>query len=198
MNVLTRGVKNTLRSPLRSGAIILMFAISIALIMSMLVARSSVQAKINEVKATAGTAITIRPAGTMGDQGGGNPLTAAQLTSIQTTPHVSSTTMTLTDRLTSDDTNLTSSISFGSFGRRFQAQSGDTSAGSSTGRAVPTPGITVTGTNDVNSVSSDGGTLNITSGSTIDANGNENVALIGKDLATKNNLTTGSTFTAYG
>lgn len=202
MNVLTRGVKNTLRSPLRSGAIILMFAISIALIMSMLVARSSVLSKINEVKATAGTNITIRPAGTMGDLGGGNPLTSAQLTSIQTTPHVASTTMTLTDRLASADTNLTSSVSFGSFGRRFQQQSGDTSSGSSsneaTGRAAPTPGITVTGTNDINSVSTDGGNLNITSGTPIDGNGSDNVALLGKDLATKNNLSVGSTFTAYG
>lgn len=73
MNVITRGVKNSLRSPIRSGAIILMFAISIALVLSMLVARSSVMSKIDEVKATAGTSITIRPAGTMGDMGGGDP-----------------------------------------------------------------------------------------------------------------------------
>lgn len=179
-----------------------MFAISIALIMSMLVARSSVLSKINEVKATAGTNITIRPAGTLGDMGGGNPLTAAQLSSIQTTSHVNSTTLTLTDRLTSDDTNLASSISFGSFGRRFQQQSNGTntdsgSTPSETGRAAPTPGITVTGTNDINSVATDGGALNITSGSTIDETGSANEALIGKDLASKNNLSAGSTFTAY-
>lgn len=197
MNVLTRGVKNTLRSPLRSGAIILMFAISIALIMSMLVARSSVLSKINEVKATAGTNITIRPAGTMGDMGGGNPLTAGQLTSIQNTAHVSSTTMTLTDRLSSDETNLASSITFGSFGRRFQ-NTENTSDSTNATRTTPTPGITVTGTNNVNSVSSDGGSLNITSGQTIDGSSSNNEALLGKDLAVKNNLSAGSTFTAYG
>ena len=110
MNVLTRGVKNSLRSPIRSGAIALMFAISIALVLSMLVARSSVLSKIDEVKATAGTAVTIRPAGTMGSMGGGDPLTADQLTAIQNTDHISSTTMTLTDQLSSDDTTLESSI----------------------------------------------------------------------------------------
>ena len=62
MNVITRGVKNSLRSPIRSGAIVLMFAISIALVLSMLVARSSVLSKIDEVKSNAGTSITIRPA----------------------------------------------------------------------------------------------------------------------------------------
>ncbi|HWT39704.1 MAG TPA: FtsX-like permease family protein [Dongiaceae bacterium] len=197
MNVLTRGVKNTLRSPLRTGAIVLMFAISIALIMSMLVARSSVLTKINEVKATAGTGITIRPAGTMGDQGGGNPLTAAQLQTIQSTAHISSTNMTLNDRLASTDTNLTSSLTFGSFGRRFQQQS-DSAGTDTTGRTAPSPGITVTGTNNVDSVATNGGALTISSGNTIDPSSSDNVALVGSDLATKNNLSPGSTFTAYG
>ncbi len=64
-----------------------MFAISIALIMSMLVARTSVLSKINEVKATAGTAVTIRPAGVMGGMGGGDLIcsqTQAQVTLIPT------------------------------------------------------------------------------------------------------------------
>jgi putative ABC transport system permease protein len=199
MNVLTRGVKNTLRSPLRSGAIVLMFAISIALIMSMLVARSSVLSKINEVKATAGTNITVRPAGTMLGMGGGDPLTAAQLASITSTEHVSSTILTLNDRLATTDTNLTSSLQLGSFGRRMSesTSSSNTSGGSTSTQAAPTPSITVTGTNNVNSVSTDGGTLTLTSGETIDANSSDNIALIGTDLATKNNLTVGSTFTAY-
>lgn len=176
-----------------------MFAISIALIMSMLVARSSVLVKINEVKATAGTNITVRPAGTMGGMGGGDPLTAAQLSTITSTAHVSSTTLTLSDRLATTDTNLTSSLQLGSFGRRMMESTGSSSTSrESTGtQAAPTPNITVTGTNNVNSVSTDGGTLTLSSGETIDANSSDNVALIGTDLATKNNLTVGSTFTAY-
>jgi putative ABC transport system permease protein len=71
MNVVSRGMRNAFRSPLRTGAIVLMLAISIGLILSMLVARSSVNNKINEVKATAGTSVTISPAGVMGFAGGG-------------------------------------------------------------------------------------------------------------------------------
>lgn len=205
MNVLSRGVKNTLRSPLRSGAIVLMFAISIALILSMLVTRSSVLAKINEVKATAGTAITIRPAGTMGGMGGGDPLTASQLSTIASTEHITATTKTLTDQLSSDDTTLESSLEFGGFGRGRQVSS-TTSTESATGTAAtentqamqaPTPSITVTGTNDVDSVSTDGGSLALTSGSTIDATSSAAVALVGSTLAEKNNLAVGDTFTAY-
>jgi putative ABC transport system permease protein len=202
MNVMTRGVKNTLRSPVRSGAIVLMFAISIALIVSMLVARSSVLAKIDEVKTTAGTAVTIRPAGTMGAMGGGDPLTAAQLSAIKSTAHISSTTMTLSEQLSSDNTTLESSLEFGSFGRVNRQNSSTTensgTQSNSTTMAMPTPGITITGTNDVNSVSTDGGSLNITSGAAIDAAGSEDVALVGATLATKNNLGVGDTFTAYG
>lgn len=203
MNVVTRGVKNAIRSPLKSGAIVLMFAISIALILSMLVARGSVLAKIDEVKATAGTAITIRPAGVMGDQGGGNPLTTDQIASIKNTANISSITSSLTDQLGTSDTNLTSSLTLGSFGARQQRFSSSSASGSTTGtaetaRPTPTPRISVTGTTDANSVSTTGGNLTISSGTTIDGNSSDNVALVGATLATKNNLSVGSTFTAYG
>ena len=200
MNVLTRGVKNTLRSPIRSGAIVLMFAISIALILSMLVARSSVLAKIDEVKATAGTAITIRPAGTMGPMGGGDPLTAEQLSTIQSTTNISSTTLTLTDQLSSDNTTLESSLEFGGFGRggrEATTQSESAPSGAAATMAMPTPSITVTGTNNVDSVSTDGGKLAITSGETIDAGSSANTALVGSTLAEKNSLEVGDTFTVY-
>ncbi len=197
MNVITRGVKNTLRSPVRSGAIILMFAMSIALILSMLVARSSVLAKINEVKATAGTSITIRPAGVMGEMGGGNPLTAAQLKTIQSTTHITATTMTLTDQLDSSDTSLTSSLEFGGFGRRSTSNSTEAPT-STTAPNRLTPGITVTGTTDANSITSDGGALALSSGNTIDMSSSDLSALVGTDLASKNNLKVNDTFTAYG
>jgi putative ABC transport system permease protein len=189
-----------------------MFAVSIALILSMLVARGSVLTKINDLKATTGTAITISPAGVQGGFGGGDPLTAAQITTIKSTANVSSITSTLTDQMTTTDTNLTSSLELGAFGRR-QARSdsatsttstatststGDTAATTDTTRPAPTPRISVTGTTDVNSISTDGSALKLTSGSTIDVNGTGLVALVGSSLATKNSLSTGSTFTAYG
>lgn len=212
MNVVTRGIKNAVRSPLKSGAIVLMFAISIALILSMLVARGSVLAKIEEVKATAGTAITIQPAGVMGSMGGGDPLTAAQIASITSTANVSSISSTLTDQLGTDDTNLTSSLELGSFGQRqqrFEASDAtatptettdttETTDSEVTARPTPTPRTSVTGTTNVNSIATDGGDLTISSGETIDGTSSDNVALVGSDLATKNSLAVGSTFTAYG
>jgi putative ABC transport system permease protein len=212
MNVISRGVKNALRSPLRSGAIVLMLAISIGLILSMLVARSSVNAKINEVKSTAGTNITISPAGVMGFSGGGNPLTSTQVATIKSTLHIASTSATLSDQLGTSDTNLTSSLTLGSFGQRqmrFEDNNSSSSTGSSSNtegpsgstaietRPAPTPHITVTGTTNPNSISTDGSNLTLTSGATINGTSSDLVALVGNDLATKNSLTVGKTFTAY-
>ena len=204
MNVITRGIKNALRSPLRSGAIVLMLAISVGLILSMLVARGSVNSKIDEVKSTAGTNITITPAGVNGFAGGGNPLTSAQLATITSTAHIASTSATLSDQLGTTDTNLTASLTMGSFGNRqarFENPNSSTTSGESPSiastRPAPTPRITVTGTTNPNSISTDGSNLNITSGAIIDGSSSNLVALVGTDLATKNTLTVGSTFTAY-
>lgn len=214
MNVVSRGIKNALRSPMRSGAIVLMLAISIGLILSMLVARSSVNTKITEVKSSSGTSVTISPAGVHGFDGGGDPLTATQITTIKNTAHVSSIVASLSDQLTSTDTSLTPSLELGSFGKRQQRSSATdsttstdstntamTDSGSTstaTARQMPTPKTTVTGTTDQNSVSTDGSDLTLTSGSAIDGNSSDLVALVGTSLATKNSLTVGSTFTAYG
>lgn len=198
MNVVTRGIKNATRSPIKSGAIILMFAISIALILSMLVARGSVLAKINEVKATAGTTVTVRPAGVMGFQGGGDPLTADQVSTITNTAHITTVSATLSDQLGTTDTNLVSSLELGAFGQRQQRFESSGSPEASSSRPAQTPRLTLTGTTDVNSVSTDGTPLKMTSGDTIDATSGNRDALVGTTLATKNNLSVGSTFTAYG
>lgn len=204
MNVVSRGIKNALRSPLRSGAIVMMLAISIGLILSMLVARSSVNAKIDEVKLTAGTSITISPAGVFGFAGGGDALTSTQLSTIANTAHVTSTSATLSDQMSSTDTSLTASLTLGSFGARqmrFEGSGSSTESTQlteqSTSRPAPTPRTTVTGTTDPNSISTNGSSLNITSGTTIDGDSNDLIALIGNDLAVKNNLVVGNTFTAY-
>ena len=210
MNVLTRGVRGALRSPLRAGAIVIMLAISIGLIVAMLAARAGVETKITEVKANAATGITVQPAGIMGFMGGGDPLTADQVATIKSTAHVASIASTLTDQLGTDDTNLTPSLELGSFGQRiqrFESSDGSSSmptppegesSSSNTTRQAPTPRTTVTGTTNPDSVATNGGSLSITSGSTIDGNSSENIALIGKTLAEKNSLSAGSTFTMYG
>ena len=213
MNVITRGIRGAIRSPIRAGAIIIMLAISIGLIVAMLAAKAGVENKINSVKQSAATAITVRPAGVMGFGGGGNPLTADQVAAINKTTHVASTASTLTDQLGTDDTNLTPSLELGSFGMRMQRfessgsssesmptpPEGESNSGSSnTTRQAPTPRTTVTGTTDANSIAQNGGSLTISSGSIIDGTSTENIALVGKTLAAKNSLSVGSTFTAYG
>lgn len=213
MNVVSRGAKNAFRSPIRSISIILMLAISIGLILSMLVARSSINSKISEIKSSTGTTVTISPAGMGGGGMGGssdsgNALTSSQLATIQKTSHVASTTEGLTDRMSSSDTNLISSLELGNLGaraERFDSSSSSNSSSSSSSDssssnndfATKAASITVVGTTNSNSVSTDGSSLDITSGSNIDGSSSDLVALVGTSLASKNNLKVGSTFTAY-
>ncbi len=204
MNVVSRGVKNALRSPLRSGAIVIMLGISIGLIVAMLVARSSVETKISDLKGSTATGITINPAGISGGFGGGDNLTSDQLKKVVGTAHVKSANSSLRDQMASTDTNLTPSLTLGTFGQRqqrFEGGGGGNFSGgggeSAAPRTPPTPRTTVTGTTDPNSTVTNGGTLTISSGATINGNSSDLVALVGQTLATKNNLTVGSTFTAY-
>ncbi len=214
MNVVTRGIRGAVRSPLRAGAIVIMLAISIGLIVAMLAAKAGVEARISEVKANSATGITVAPAGIMGFAGGGDPLTADQVATITKTAHVASTASTLTDQLGTDDTSLTPSLELGSFGQRQQRfessgssssseiapsmPTGDSSSSDSTTRRAPTPRTTVTGTTNPDSVATNGGSLTLTSGATIDGSSSDNIALVGKTLAEKNDLKVGSTFTMYG
>lgn len=191
MNVISRGFRNTLRSPLRSSAIILMLAISIGLVLAMLAARASVDSKITELKATTATNITINPAGVQGGVGGGNSLTATELSTVTSTAHVTSVSATLNDQLGAEDTNLVSPLELGSFGRRQQRfeQNGMTM------RTAPAPRTNVTGTDTPSLVVKEN---TITGGTLIDGKSDQTIALVGKSLAEKNKLSVGSTFTAYG
>ncbi len=213
MNAVSRGIKNALRSPVRAGAIILMLAISITLVVSMLVARASINNKIDEVKSTAGTNVTITPAGVQGFMGGGDPLTSEQVTKITGTSHVISTVSSLSDQLGSDDTTLESALEFGSFGQRqqrFESQQENSSNGSDSNptqdtnenrsgnanRMMMGPRITVTGTTSPLTTSTNG-SLTLSKGETIDGTSEALNALIGTTLAEKNSLSIGDTFTMY-
>jgi len=106
--------------------------------------------------------------------------------------------------LTKDEnTSLTSAIDPGSFGQRQQSQQGNNNTqqgqnNSQTPRNFTMP-VTATGTNDLNTTSNLNVTsLKITSGAKFDATSSQNVALIGTDLAAKNNLSIGSIFQVYG
>lgn len=123
----------------------------------------------------------------------------------------------VSDRLTTDNTDLESGIVAGSLGQRNAARSGvgfqqappsmpsgGMGGGQSTGGSGEvtrtfTPPVTLIGTNNSEkSLASDGASVQITSGEVFASDSTEKVAIIGKALADKNELVVGSTFTAYG
>ncbi len=213
MNVISRGIRNAFRNAIRTFSIVIILGLSIGLSLTMLVAHQAVGDKINSVKASVGNTVSISPAGVRGFEGGGNPLTETQLASVKSLAHVTGIDETLSDRLTSSDTNLQSSISAGSLGQRFSQNSGETftapagggfgggSQGGSGGTFNFTPPVTVTGTTDPTNLNASatqgGGTFTLKSGQLFSATSTDNVALVGTDLANKNSLKVGSTFTAY-
>ncbi len=210
MSVLTRGVRNAFRNQIRTFSIVVILGLSIGLTLAMLIAHQAVGQKINSIKSSVGNTVSISPAGVRGFAGGGNPLTQTQLTPLSKLPHVASLTESLADRLTSSNTNLQSSITAGSLGQRFAQNNGETFkpptgfafGGGDGGSFSFTPPVTVNGTTAPTDLSSGGfgggGTFVLKSGRVFSANSSDNVALVGSDLASKNNLKVGSTFTAYG
>lgn len=218
MNVVTRGIRNAFRNAIRTFSIVVILGLSVGLALAMLVARQAVNQKIASVKSSIGNTISVSPAGARGFEGGGEPLTADQLKKVSSLANVSSVLETLSDRLTSSNTNLQSAIQAGSLGQRASGNNGtgftappegfggergtgSSSSDGNTGTVTRTftPPVTVTGVNNLTAASTYGGsTVSYTSGTPIDAAKDANVAVIGKALADKNNLKVGSTFTAYG
>lgn len=205
MGTLKRGVKNAFRNTIRTLAITLILAISIGLALVMLLSYRTVNSKIESVKASIGNTITMTPAGSSGFEGGGEPLTTGQISDVKAIAHVQSVSATTSDRLTAGtDTNLASSIDPGTLGNRrgnFNANNagGNTTQSNRTNttqtpRTFTVP-IVATGINDVSNLSKNGS--HITAGDFFDASSDNNDAIVGSGLATKNNLNVGSTFTAY-
>ena len=160
MSTTGRGIKNAFRNTIRSISITAILALTIALALVMLLSLKAVQARIDDVKATVGNTVTVMPAGARGFQGGGEPLTAAEITKIENTAHVKSVTSTLEDRWvtegtdaptgpngeTAGSTNLQSAIDPGTLGNR---ANGNSEGGPTVNGNFPdnfTLPITVTGT----------------------------------------------------
>ena len=201
MNPIGRGIRNAFRNPTRLISIIIIIGLAIGLSLAMLIARQAVSTKINNINSSVGTKITITPAGVVGFSGGGNPLTQSQINPIYKYPHVVSISESLNDRLNTTETNLTSALKAGSLARRFLRNSGSNISNFNLSGINFSPPITVEGTNqpsDIANSLSKSGDFKLLSGQLYSSNSSNNVALIGTDLATKNNLKVGSTFSAYG
>lgn len=208
MNSISRGIRNTFRNTIRTFSITIILGLSIGLALTMLTARRAVDTKIASVKSSIGNTVTISPAGARGFEGGGEPLTSDQINKIKSVSNVASVTSSLQDRLTTGtNTNLQSAIEAGSLGRRHNqaggvpSEGGGDHAGGVVGGTAAnfTPPIIAVGTTDPTKLQDfGGGAITIKSGQAFDGNSNEDVAMIGSGLATKNNLAVGSTFQAYG
>jgi putative ABC transport system permease protein len=195
----------------RTFSLVVIIGLSIGLSLAMLVAHQAVGQKITAVKSAVGNTVTISPAGVRGFEGGGNPLTQSQLASIAKLPHVTSLDESLSDRLTASNTNLQSAIDAGVLGKRFADNNGQSFTfmakpggqfGDTGGSVITsfTPPITIMGTTNPTNLANTqgGGTFSLKSGTAFDGTSTANVALVGSSLAAKNNLSVGSTFTAYG
>ena len=215
MGTIIRGFKNAFRNSIRTISIVLILSISIAMALVMLESLKTVQGKIDSVKSSIGSTITVTPAGVRGFEGGGTPLSTQNITDITALPHVTSVTSILSDRLsqpgstqpsrngvsntstTNNTTNLTSPINPGSFGNRQRSTaSGQTPP---TNFTMPVQVAGISDLSSTNSLTALGiSQFNLTSGNKIDATATTNIAMVGMDLASKNNLSVGSTFQTYG
>ena len=205
METITRGVKNAFRNNVRTVSIVLILAISIAMALIMLLSLKTVQFKINDVKSSVGNYITVSPAGIRGFEGGGNLLADADVVTINSVSNIKKVVKSISDRMNNPtNTNLTSAIEPGSFGnRQQQRQSENNGTDNSSRNSSNTPQnftmpIMATGTNDLSTtVNLEVSKFDITAGEKFNESSSDLVAMVGKDLATKNNLSVDSTFTAY-
>lgn len=201
MSTLARGTKNAFRNTIRTFSVTVILAISIGLALVMFLSYKTVSARIETVKSTIGNTITVNPAGAQGFEGGGEPLTMAQMNEIKSLAHVTKVSPTLSARMTSgENTSLATAIEPGTLGnRQIRFRQGGTlqiqGPGNAPAKALTIP-IMVTGITDTSVITS--GSTAITTGEAFASDSDEDVAVVGKALAEKNSLSVGSTFTAYG
>jgi putative ABC transport system permease protein len=190
---------------MRSVGVIVILAVAITLSISMLIARDAVNSKINSVKASSGTTITVAPKGFFGFSGGGTPLKEAKIDALLNLKNVSSLQESLSEQLSSSTTSLTSPTLSGALGGRFPSggstgTNGGGTGGSATGTSFSIP-IRVIGTNSPGTAlvggANGGGTEKLTSGKAFAPTSKADVAIVGATLASKNKLKVGSTFTAW-
>jgi putative ABC transport system permease protein len=189
-----RGVRNTFRNSIRTVGIVLILSIAVALSVSMLVARDGVNKKIASVRANTGTTITVAPAGSFGFFNS-SVLTANDVTKLHAIDNVSKIVESLSPSLTSNSSDI--SLTAPSFGGSSGAPTGGGFGGG--GSFLRT--VRIIGTNSPSTVlvggANNGSTESLTAGKSFASDSTANVAIVGTQLATANNLVVGSTFTAW-
>lgn len=212
MNPISRGIRNAFRSGVRTTSIVAILGLSIGLSLTMLVAQRAVEAKIASVKSSIGNTITISPAGFNPGSQANNALTTSELNRAQNLAHVTSLTESLSDRL---PTTGSATASFGRFGGNSSSGSTtsltspvtlDTNGGGSGERFFVNGGggglpanfsLPVSFLGTTNPTQANSTTLNLSKGKTITGSQDTDNVLVSQQMAAKNSLSVGSTFTAY-
>jgi putative ABC transport system permease protein len=213
MKTVRRALRTILRNPLRTGLLVAVLAVSIGLTLIMITVNEAFGERLDEVRSEVGTNIDISPAGSFrGFLGGGNALSEEEIDGLTSLEHVVSVQGTLAFPYTGE--GLESAVDPGDLAGRFPGDNAS-EEGQADGDIVPEPpegapagapaggfriSVMVTGTDDPDSLSAMGGQdTEITSGRTFTEDEAEaNVALLGEDLAEKNDLLLGDSFDLEG
>ena len=116
MSIIRKSLLSLVRSPLRTGAITIILAVSIGLALIMLTVHGATENQLGSVGEEIGTEITIRPAGSFGSMGGGEPLAEEDVDQLSDIAHVASVQESVQTQYTGD--SLESAVDAGTLGTR--------------------------------------------------------------------------------
>ena len=206
MRTIRRGLRTILRNPLRTGLLVAVLAVSIALTLIMITVNEAFGQRLDEIRAEVGTNIDVNPAGSFrGLLGGGEPLSEEEIDQLALLDHVESVQRTLSFPYTGEA--LESAIDVGELGNRLaggdgatdNAPDGNAPGGGPGGQGFSIP-VFFIGTDDPSALSTIGTQdTELMEGRTFtDDEADANVAVLGDDLAEKNGLLVGDRFELEG
>ena len=181
MGVVRRAIRNLIRNPLRTGAIVAILAVSIGLALIMVTLYGATENQLGSIGKQIGTDITVQPAGRFGMMGGNGTLTQEDVDKLSYIPHVVSVQKSVQTQYTGS--NLESAVG-----------QGGPEGGSFPG-GFRRMGIMVMGfdTATQNPTLTGGGQMDITEGRYFTTDENDaDVMVVGQALASNNSLTVGS------
>lgn len=202
MSTIVRGIKNIFRSGLRTIGIATILAVSLSLGFSMLLANKAVSERGGQLRQTIGANMVVFPAGSSGGLESGRSFTPEEIEKIKSAPGVKNVHKTLgfaiqdpkevSEKKPAEKGLIIESSGLDNLPTTNLRSAVDPSKEKPPFNKFPTPPISVMGLES--NVGSDGKKIVPTIGRFLQPNDTLS-AVIGKDLAEKNKLSVGSTFT---
>jgi putative ABC transport system permease protein len=184
MGAVRRSIRNLIRSPLRTGAIVAILAVSIGLALIMVTLYGDTENILGSIGKQIGTDITVQPAGRFGMMGGNGTLAQEDVDKLSYIPHVVSVQESVETQYTGN--SLQSAVEQGT----------PEVGGQGGGPVIRTRGIMVMGfdTATESPTLMGGAQMDITEGRYFTTDENDaDVMVVGQALADKNTLSVGST-----